>query len=126
MGPISVSGTVIIRPGTITGLLTTGTGVPTIGPTGITITGRTITQPADITIRDVITVGIAHAVITSATAIGDTGAPGTVTIGTGTGLTAVITGANIVSCRAISSFRPPGSVLSEVKNLRYSRGHPRP
>ena len=115
MGLISVSGTVIIRPGAIISLITTATGVPTTGPTGGTITGRTITQAADITIRDGITgrtitqaaditirdditVGIAHAVITSATAIGDTGAPVTVTIGTGAGLTAVITGATSASC----------------------------
>ena len=125
MGLISVTGTVIIRPGAITSLIITGTGVPTTGPTGNTITGRIITQAKDITIPDNTTGGIAHAVITSATVTGDTGAPGTVTIGTGTGLTAVITGATNVSCRAIS-FRLYTPVLSEVKNLGYSRGHARP
>lgn len=104
MGPISVSGTVIIRPDTIIGLIITDTGVPTTGPTGITITGRTITHPTHITTPDGITGGIAHAIITSATAIGDTDAPGTVTIGTGTGLTAAITGATNVSCRARVRF----------------------
>lgn len=118
MGAISATGTVTTRPGAIISPIPTGTGVLITGPTGSTITGRTITQPADITIRDEITdrtitqpaditnrdditVGIAHAVITNATAIVDTGAPGTVTIGTGTGLTAVITGATIVSCQAV-------------------------
>lgn len=135
MGAISATGTAIIRPGAIIGLIPTGTGVLITGPTGSTITGRPITQPADITNRDDITVGIAHAIITSATVIGDTGVPVTAVIATGlatgltaviaTGLTAVITGATIVSCRVVS-FRPLGPVLSAVKNFRYSRGLARP
>ncbi len=139
MGAISATGAAIIRPGAIISLIPTGTGVLITGPTGSTITGRTITQPAaitirddvtgrtitqpaDITNRDDITAVIAHAVITSATAIVDTGVPVTAVIGTG--LTAV-TGATNVSCQAVS-FRLYTPVLSAVKNFRYSRGLARP
>lgn len=130
MGAISATGAAIIRPGAIISLIPTGTEVLITGPTGSTITGRTITQAAAITIRDDSTGGIAHAVITSVTATGDTDAPVTAVIGTGltgvigTGLTAV-TGATNVSCQAVS-FRLLAPVLSEVKNLGYSRGLTRP
>ena len=127
MGAISATGAAIIRPGAIISLIHTGTGVLITGPTGSTITGRTITQPAAITIRDDSTGGIAHAVITSVTATGDTDAPVTAVIGTGltgviaTGLTAVITGATNVSCQAVS-FRLLAPVLSEVEEPRILSG----
>ena len=78
MGPTSVSGTVIIRPGGITSHIT-DTVAPTIGPTGSIITGRTTIQPVDITIQGTGTGGITRAAITKGIVIGATGTPGIVT-----------------------------------------------